>query len=372
MKPDEHEYKLMGLAPYAKADYIQGPLRVFRNTQFVDGLKFGFHETPTDQFYYFKDRLEGFRFDAIAGALQAYTEDILVQWAVNGLKETGARDMVFGGGAAMNVKAMMRIAERSEVGDLFVCPCPSDESLAIGAAYVFMHDRLSADGIDPRTVLQPLPHAYLGPSCERAEAERAVEPFHGNPAYRVQEDLSAQDIASLLAAGHVLGRCVGGSEFGARALGNRSILADPRKAEVVRTINDKIKSRDFWMPFAPTILASRAGDYLVNPKRLCAPYMTVGFATSEEGKRALAAGIHPADGTCRPQILEREQNPSYYDLIAAFEAQTGVGALLNTSFNLHGEPIVQTAADAVRVFTLSGLDGLIVDRWLVTKSGPSA
>lgn len=372
MKPDEHEYKLMGLAPYAKADYIQGPLRVFSNTQFVDGLQFGFHEKPSDQFFYFKDRLEGYRFDAIAGALQAYTEEILCQWALNGLKETGARHIVFGGGAAMNVKAMMRIAELAEVEDLFVCPCPSDESLAIGAAYVFMHDRLVADGRNPRAVLQPLPHAYLGPSLDRAEVERAVEPFRGNSVYSVRENPLARDVAKLLVDGLVVGRCVGRSEFGARALGNRSILADPRRPDLVRVINDKIKSRDFWMPFAPTVCASRAGDYLVNPKRLRSPYMTVGFPTSAQGRAAMAAAIHPADGTCRPQILEREPNPSYDDLVSAFEAETGVGALLNTSFNLHGEPIVQTAADAVRVFTVSGLDGLLLDRWLITKVCPSA
>lgn len=372
MKPDEHEYKLMGLAPYAKEDYIQGPLRVFRSTQFVDGLQFGFHEKPSDQFYYFKDRLEGYRFDAIAGALQVYTEDILSQWALNGLRETGARQIVFGGGAAMNVKAMMRIAELAEVEDLFVCPCPSDESLAIGAAYVFMHDQLVADGQDPRSVLRPLPHAYLGPSLNHAEIEQAVKPFRGHSAYNIRENPSARDVAKLLVDGLVVGRCVGRSEFGARALGNRSILADPRKSDLVRVINDKIKSRDFWMPFAPTVRTDRAGDYLVNPKRLRSPYMTVGFPTSAQGRADMAAAIHPADGTCRPQILERDQNPAYDDLVSAFEAETGVGALLNTSFNLHGEPIVQTAADAARVFTLSGLDALLLDRWLIAKTRPSA
>jgi carbamoyltransferase len=367
MKPDEHEYKLMGLAPYAKPDYVRGPLKVFRETQFVDGLKFGFHEKPSDLYFYFKEKLEGYRFDAIAGALQAYTEDILQQWAANALKETCARHLVFGGGAGMNVKAMMEIAQLPEVEDLFVCPSPSDESLAIGAAYVFMHDHLTEAGHDPRTVLKPLRNAYLGPSLSSEEVRLAIEPFSTNRAYEVVEESDPTVAAKLLSEGKVLARCVGRSEFGARSLGNRSILADPRRSTVVRVINDKIKSRDFWMPFAPTILASRADDYLANRKGMRAPYMTLGFHTTRLAQDELQAALHPADGTCRPQVLEPEQNPSYHELVGAFERLTGVGGVLNTSFNLHGEPIVQSAADAARVFTASGLDGLILDRFLITK-----
>ena len=367
MKPDEHEYKLMGLAPYAKADQIHGALQVFRNTQYVDGLKFGYHEKPSDQYFYFKERLEGYRFDAIAGAVQQYTEDILRHWALNALQHTGARHMVFGGGAAMNVKAMMEITQLPELDNLFVCPSPSDESLAIGAAYQFMHARLLAQGKNPREVLRPLQNAYLGPALAAAEVRKAVERLAGDGALNIIDNCSPAQTAALLRDGAVIARCAGRSEFGARALGNRSILADPRSPAVVRVINEKIKSRDFWMPFAPTILAQRADDYLANRKNMQAPFMTLAFRTTRLAQTELGAGLHPADHTCRPQLLEAHQNPAYHELVTAFQQLTGVGGVLNTSLNLHGEPIVQSAADAVRVFAKSDLDGLLLDRVLITK-----
>lgn len=367
MKPDEHEYKLMGLAPYAKVDQIHGALQVLRTTQYVDGLTFGFRQTPNDQYFFFKERLEGYRFDAIAGAVQQYTEDILRQWALNALKHTGAKRLVFGGGAAMNVKAMMEIAQLPELDNIFVCPSPSDESLAIGAAYQFMHSHLLAQGKHPRDVLRPLQNAYLGPAITTSEVRKEVERLAGDGAHEVTENCSPAHTAGLLRDGAVIARCAGRSEFGARALGNRSILADPRSPAVVRVINEKIKSRDFWMPFAPTILAERADDYLANRKNMQAPFMTLAFHTTRLAQAELQAGLHPADFTCRPQLLEAQQNPAYHELVTAFQQLTGVGGVVNTSLNLHGEPIVQSAADAVRVFAKSDLDGLLLDRVLITK-----
>ncbi len=373
MKPDEHEYKVMGLAGYAKQDYIQGPLAVFQGTQFVSDLGFGYREKPSDLYFYFKDKLEGFRFDSIAGAVQTYTEGILTQWAANALKSTGAKHVVFGGGAGMNVKAMMQIAMLPEVEELSVCPSPSDESLAIGAAYVHMHDLLAAQGKYPHKVLQPLQNAYLGPSLSTQEVAEEVERFRQAPAFTVAENPSPAQLVRLLADGMILGRCVGRSEFGARALGNRSILADPRRVAVIRKINEKVKSRDFWMPFAPTILSHRADDYLIGRKAMPAPYMTQAFHTSRLAHKELPAAIHQGDFTCRPQILQEQHNLSYCALVRAFEQDTEVGGILNTSFNLHGEPIVQSAAEAARVFRVSDLDGLILDQFLITKKvAPSA
>jgi carbamoyltransferase len=136
---------------------------------------------------------------------------------------------------------------------------------------------------------------------------------------------------------------------------------------VVGLINRMIKNRDFWMPFAPTVLAERAGDYLVNPKRLASPYMMLAMPTRPDRRDAIAAAIHPHDATARPQILEREWNPGYHAVISEFERRTGVGAVLNTSFNLHGEPIVCTAADAVDTFERSGLPHLALGNWLISK-----
>src|SRR5258705_9308620 len=174
--------------------------------------------------------------------------------------------------------------------------------------------------------------------------------------YKVSEHAAIEEkIAELLVSDGVVARCAGRMEFGARALGNRSILANPSDHRVVGLINRMIKNRDFWMPFAPTVLAERAGDYLVNPKGFASPYMMLAMPTRPEARDTLTAALHPQDATARPQILEREWNPEYHAVIREFERRTGVGAVLNTSFNLPGEPIVGSAADAIDTFEPSRL-----------------
>jgi carbamoyltransferase len=372
MKPDEHEYKIMGLAAYAKPEYFQGPLKVFRETMYVDGLGFKHFNIPSDMYVYFRERLEGYRFDAIAGALQRYVEEILVAWVQNCLKETGVRRLCFGGGLAMNVKAMMEIAKLDGLDEMFVCPSPSDESLAMGACYVVMHDKCVAKGIDPRSVLRPLNNAYLGPDLDADDLGGAVRRLAADGRYAITEKANPVLVAKAIASGKIVGRCVGRSEFGARALGNRSILADPRNLDAVQKINEKVKSRDFWMPFAPSILEERAADYLINPKNLSAPYMTIAFETTSLAHRDLRAALHRADLTGRPQVVTRAANPAYHVLIREFERLTGVGGLLNTSFNIHGEPIIQSAADAVDVLERSGLDALVLGDTVIEKKAADA
>jgi carbamoyltransferase len=372
MKPDEHEYKIMGLAAYAKPEYFQGPLKVFRETMYVDGLGFKYFNIPSDMYVYFRERLEGYRFDAIAGALQRYVEEILVAWVQNCLKETGVRRLCFGGGLAMNVKAMMEIAKLDGLDEMFVCPSPSDESLAMGACYVVMHDKCVAKGIDPRSVLRPLNNAYLGPDLDADDLGGAVRRLAADGRYAITEKANPVLVAKAIASGKIVGRCVGRSEFGARALGNRSILADPRNLDAVQKINEKVKSRDFWMPFAPSILEERAADYLINPKNLSAPYMTIAFETTSLAHRDLRAALHRADLTGRPQVVTRAANPAYHVLIREFERLTGVGGLLNTSFNIHGEPIIQSAADAVDVLERSGLDALVLGDTVIEKKAADA
>jgi carbamoyltransferase len=230
-----------------------------------------------------------------------------------------------------------------------------------------MHDLLSTTGKNPDEVLQPLSNAYLGSSLCAEEVTEQVEQFRDDPAFTVTENAAAPDVARVLVDGGILGRCASRSEFGARALGNRSILADPRRIDTVGRINDHVKSRDFWMPFAPTILSHRADDYLSGRKAMKAPYMTQAFATTRLAHDELPAALHRADLTCRPQLLEKATNPAYHDIVSAFEDLTGVGGVLNTSFNLHGEPIVQSAAEATRVFRVSGLDALLLDDTLISK-----
>lgn len=365
MKPDEHEYKVMGLAAYANPRYCKEPLKVFQETMYVDGLKFGYKVRPPDLYFYFRDKLEGFRFDSIAGALQKYTEDIMVEWTRNALRKTGTRQVCFGGGVAMNIKAMMEIAKLPQVDNIFVCPSPSDESLAMGAAFLAMHDILLRQGKVPGSYLKPLRNSYLGPAATPQEVRTVAE--KAKKRYAVHARPSPAFIARKIASGRIVGRCVGRAEFGARALGNRSIIADPRRLDIVKQINERIKCRDFWMPFAPSLLREKAGVYLLNPKKLAAPYMTVAFETKPECLADIKAAIHQYDQTVRPQLVDKAVNPSYYALLEAFYKQTGVGGVLNTSFNVHGEPIVQTPSDAFDVFERSRLDALILDGYLIER-----
>jgi carbamoyltransferase len=157
-------------------------------------------------------------------------------------------------------------------------------------------------------------------------------------------------------------------EFGQRSLCNRSLLADPTVLDIVPKINTMIKSRDFWMPFAPVILDSYVQKYLHNPKNMHSPYMTIGFETTELGWQCLRFACHQGDRSARPQILRREDNPHMYALLEAFAERTGRGALLNTSFNLHGSPIVRTAQEAYEIFVETDIEGLLLPGFLIMKT----
>ena len=156
-------------------------------------------------------------------------------------------------------------------------------------------------------------------------------------------------------------------EWGARALGNRSILAHPSDVKIVRVINDQIKGRDFWMPFAPTILKERMSNYCLNKKNIQAPYMIVSFNSTKLAQYELEAAIHQSDFTLRPQVLQKDWNPKYYKLIKEFEQRTGIGAVLNTSFNLHGYPIVLGPKEAMWVFQRSKLEYLALENFLISR-----
>ena len=179
-------------------------------------------------------------------------------------------------------------------------------------------------------------------------------------------DIEAQ-IAGLLTEGHIVARAKGRMEFGARALGNRSILADPAQPNVVRVINDMIKMRDFWMPFAPVVRAEQSEVYMRKPKPMPAPYMIITFDVRPEKRQEMQAALHPYDWTARPQEISQDSNPDYWRILERFEALTGRGCLLNTSFNLHGYPIVYGAGDALEVFEHSGLEYLALGNYLVRK-----
>lgn len=368
MKLGEHEYKVMGLAPYATEREFQKTWRIFDGMFDVqdDLICYADGRKPDDHYIYFRRAFEGHRFDGIAAAVQHMCETSVMRWFETTLQKYGSRNAVFAGGVAMNVKLNMNLADLDLLDDFYVCPSPTDDTLCVGACYM-AETGLEADAWNR---LKPISNPYMGPAYGQDSIRSAIEASGASDKYEIHDHMTPEKCAALLESGNVIARCDGRMEFGQRALGNRSILADPRKADTVEKINHKIKYRDFWMPFAPVVLQERAADYLaIGNAGIRRDYMMIGAPTTDQGQSELAAAIHQSDQTARPQVLSRESNPGYYDIIKAFEARTGTGALLNTSFNLHGEPIVCTPEDAISTFDRSELDVLVMGDVAISRNG---
>jgi carbamoyltransferase len=367
MKPDEHEYKVMGLAPYAPASMVEKAASLLGQLVWVDGLEWRTKCNSNRFPEVLWELLRGQRFDAVAGGVQLLLERLVTEWVKNAIAVTGATDLVLSGGCFMNVKANKVILEMPEVSSVTVCPSAGDESAPIGAAWAAY---LRRAGSAARLAGAVVDNLYLGPSFSDGEIAAVLEAHRPPKPYDVlplPAEREAETIAGMLADGQVVARFAGRMEFGARALGNRSILADPSRRELVRVINDQIKGRDFWMPFACTVADPGSGRYVVNPKAAAGPYMALAFDTNPAIRASVAAGIHPYDYTMRPQLLAERDNPRYYEIVRAFERRTGIGAVLNTSFNLHGEPVVCSPVDALHVFDESGLENLQLEHVLLRK-----
>ncbi|MEM3159497.1 MAG: carbamoyltransferase C-terminal domain-containing protein [Nitrososphaera sp.] len=354
MLPNEHEYKVMGLAPYYQGSKVAEVEKVFDSMQTIDGLKFKFNPQIRDIYHYLAENLQQFRFDHIAAGLQSFTEKILTTWVKNAMRHHGCKSLVFSGGVSMNVKANMKIGQLEEVDRFFVCGGGADESLSMGACYLYAQQ----NGVSP----SPLSDLYLGPECRYSEGDLDQV----SKRYSVAPFTSTDQIVDRLLEGKIVATCLGRMEMGPRALCNRSILADPRQQQNIEKINRKIKNRDFWMPFAPVVLEEYQDMVIRNDKKFESPYMTIAF-DSIDGKQKMPAAVHMYDGTARPLILKKETNPIIWETVKKFYDRTGVPALVNTSFNLHGEPLVNTFADAMHVFDNSGLDTLWLDRHVIDK-----
>jgi len=261
--------------------------------------------------------------------------------------------VVFSGGISMNVKANMKISQIPKIEKFFVCGAGTDETLPIGACYHWAE----MNGIKPK----PLDTLYLGSNAVYDEKD-----ISSLAQYTVKKFNSEEQILEQILENKIVAVCRGKMEMGQRALGNRSIIADPRTRSNVEKINNSIKKRDFWMPFAPVILEEYQDLLIQNPKKIDSPFMTIAFET-KDGKNKFPAGVHQADGTARAQLLKKEHNPILWNLIFKFYEKTGIPALLNTSFNLHGEPIVRTIHDALRVFDKSELEVLWLDEHIIEK-----
>jgi carbamoyltransferase len=289
----------------------------------------------------------------VAWAVQDACEQAEVALIARAVSLTGSRNLCLAGGVALNSKANGLFLSRKLVDRIFVQPAASDDGVAIGAAL--------AAPVAAGTGCGEMTTSYFGPESAPQEIEALLRTY--KIAFQRLEN-PAETAADLLVGGQLIGWYQGREEFGPRALGNRSILADPRDVRNRDRVNNAVKFREEWRPFAPSVLEEAGSSYFENYHTT--PFMTLTFQVRSEKKASIAAAVH-VDGSARVQSVTREQNERYYDLIKNFGAKTGVPAVLNTSFNLKGETIVNSPFDAIRTFYTSGLDALIIDRYLIQK-----
>jgi carbamoyltransferase len=294
-------------------------------------------------------------YDIAAGA-QKVTEEIIFHLANHLHRQTGMKNLVVSGGVAMNCVVNGKILANTPFENIFISPVPDDSGGALGGALYYYHHVLG----HPRKYR--MTDNYLGPGYASEEIKATLEKYKIN--YETVTD-PAQKAAELIAGGSIIGWFQGRLEYGDRALGNRSILADPRDASMKDKVNATIKYREKFRPFAPSVMEEHFQDYFVDA--LPTPYMEKVFQIPPKWHKHIPAVTH-ADGSGRLQTVSKEQNSDYWNLINAFNTLTGVPIVLNTSFNLKGEPVVCSPTDAIRTFFSSGLDALVMGRYIVLKN----
>jgi carbamoyltransferase len=288
----------------------------------------------------------------LAREMQKNFEEDMLHLAELARERVPSENIALAGGSALSCVANRLIYDSGLFKSIFIQPAASDEGLALGAALCGYY----ASGGRKRWRMD---HAYLGRANDAKDLPAILE-RHGLPYRRA----APAEVARLLADGKIIARVAGGSEYGPRALGNRSFLADPRRPDMVATLNVRVKKRDGFRPFAPSCLWERVGDYFDLPVE--GPFMILAAPVKPEARHLVPAVVH-VDGSTRPQTVRREQNPDYYELIEEFGRLTGVYVLLNTSFNGKGEPIVETYEDAIKCFLETGIDYLYVEGLLVER-----
>ncbi len=353
MLGNEHEYKVMGLAPYYNGREREEVEKIFEKTMSVDNIQIKFNKEINNIFYFLEKNLHSYRFDHIAAGLQKFTEKIVKQWFENLCKKFKASAVVYSGGLSMNVKANLIISKSKYIKKMFICGSGNDETLPMGACY-YWNEKNSLKNFHLKSL-------YLGDDTKYKKNDLKIFKSH-----KLTKIRSIDQVLKHILEGKILATCRGRMEMGQRSLGNRSILADPRDYTIVKKINASIKLRDFWMPFAPIILSEFQNKLILNPKKISSPFMTIAYETIK-GDKKIPGAIHQSDGTARAQLLSKDENPELWNLIYAFYKKTGVPSLLNTSFNLHGYPIVRSIRDAKYVFEHSELDVLWLDEHLVQK-----
>ena len=356
--------KTMGLAPWGTDRYCRD-FRKYLNL--VPDGRFELHLKDGGLLDFIAHALDGFdgeerfrRGADLAYAAQDLLEETVLHAARRLHADTGLTDLCLAGGVALNCVANGRILRETPFENVFVQPAAGDGGCAVGCAYYGYHV-LGGRSRDrgPGSVQRPQRHAYLGRTYSDAEVLAALEES-GLPYRRIEQP--ARVAAHLLSRSMLLGWFTGGSEFGPRALGHRSILADPRQAEMKDVLNDRVKHRESFRPFAPSVLAEHAHEYFELSTE--SPYMLM-VAPVRPAKQAEIPAVVHVDGSARVQTLTRADNGRYRELVDWFHRFTGVPVVLNTSFNDRGEPIVETPAQALAFFGPSLLDHLVIEDYLV-------
>ena len=385
------EWKMMGLAPYGKPTYVNQLRQVIHP---VEGGRF---ELNLDYFRHQSDGVEmtwddgsphiGLVFSPklaellgpardpedpeffgkwadIAHSAQVVYEEIFFHVVEDLQRRTGLERLSLAGGCALNSVANGKVFERTKFREVYVQPAAGDDGTAIGAAFYVEHAVLDR----PRRFV--MRDAYTGPGFDDAEISSAIEKARANgwdPGVNVRR-VDDRDLCSVVAeaivAGKVVGWFQGRMEFGPRALGNRSIVADPRRADMKDILNQRIKHRETYRPFAPSILEEKTSDIFERSEP--SPFMTMVYKV-REAQRARIPAVTYVDDTGRLQTVSAATNPRYHALISEFERRTGVPLVLNTSFNEH-EPIVATPGDAIACYLKTRMDVLAVGNWLLTRS----
>jgi carbamoyltransferase len=387
------EYKVMGLAAYGEPERLEAFRDIVRfdvngnGNGFRLGLEYFVHhrtgpemswaevdKTPTLGKLFSEEmprRLGAARLPEepleqrhrnLAASLQARLEEVYLGMLRKLAKATGQKAICLAGGVAFNCVANGKILESTPFEQVYVQPAAGDGGLAVGAAYYVWHQKLGK----PRSFV--MDHAYWGPEFSAAEIRAAMEASGlRREGYNVAElpvQAVTQRAAAIIADGKILGWFQGRAEWGPRALGSRSIVADPRRADMKDILNQRIKHREIFRPFAPSILAEATGEWF--EKSHPSPFMTLAYAVRTE-KRALIPAPTHVDGTGRLQTVTREANPRYHALISAFRDLTGVPVVLNTSFN-DNEPIVCRPEEAIDCFLRTKMDALVLGHFLVTRA----
>jgi carbamoyltransferase len=357
------EWKVMGLAPYgapgikldAFIDPEAAPYRVNHKRLFGNGHGSFSGMTPLLGPSRVPESEIDERHKNIAYAVQDACELAVLSITRMAMEKTRCRNLCLAGGVALNSKANGKIVASGLVDKIFVQPAASDDGVTLGAALM---PYLDHGGCLPNKAMR---HAYLGPAFDDGAIENVLRTYKLRYS-RVADP--AEAAAELLSNGKILGWFQGRMEFGPRALGSRSILADPRDPEMTAKVNNAVKFREWWRPFAPSLKKEAASEYLESATD--SPFMILTAQVRPE-KRGIIPAVTHVDGSARPQTVEKEINPLYWRLIDAFERRTGVPVVMNTSFNLRGEAIVHTPTDAVRTFFSSGMDTLVIGSFVVEK-----